>query len=448
MGSAHRAMLRDWLLFGIVFLVGVAGDTSAGVLFTPDTAAGDTSAGDTSAGDISAGDTSAGDTYAGEDDDNDYDFTQDITGENDTVIGTQKHICEVCKCKEHQNEELFLDCSTLELNKVPESLQNVNENISIVVDFSYNEITIDLSHNEIRSIGKYLVSAISKDLILLNFKDNKINVTGLNEESFSTKLNEDPFSLKFLILSDNRIHSLPPALFSRLSNLEHLDLSSNPLVDLDMNTSTAIGTATSLQSLNLQECQLSYLPNTLLSGLTLLKTLDLSNNYFQVVDPSIKLASGITSLNIDSNDIQLLDHTSFEGLDKLQNLSVSEDLYFSRIEKDAFTPLINLKTLRMIKNPSLTWIHPEAWPINEDNVEVMFTLEELLLSENRLRYLPSMLLPTFSNWKEIKVLDIQGNPWWCDCHNEWMISTLVKLIYATTPHLTPNIICAGPPKTN
>ena len=45
------------------------------------------------------------------------------------------------------------------------------------------------------------------------------------------------------------------------------------------------------------------------------------------------------------------------------------------------------------------------------------------------------------------MLDIQDNPWWCDCHNEWMISTLFKVIQAKTPELTPGITCSGPPKT-
>ena len=45
------------------------------------------------------------------------------------------------------------------------------------------------------------------------------------------------------------------------------------------------------------------------------------------------------------------------------------------------------------------------------------------------------------------MLDIQGNPWWCDCHNEWMVTTLVRIIQAKTPELTPGITCMGPPKT-
>ena len=106
----------------------------------------------------------------------------------------------------------------------------------------------------------------------------------------------------------------------------------------------------------------------------------------------------MASLALDNKHIQILDHTSFEGLENIR-----ENFSFSKIEKDTFTPLLNLEDLRIIKNPSLSWIHPEAWPTNEDNLGVMFQVQVFLLSDNNLRYLPSMLLPSFSNWDDIQV---------------------------------------------
>ena len=167
---------------------------------------------------------------------------------------------------------------------------------------------------------------------------------------------DTPFVLIDLSLTNNRIHSLPSAIFAQLGNLE--ELSFNPLGDMDDSTATAIGSVVSLHFLSLSECQLSFLPEPLLSGLTQLLRLDLSGNYFTSVDPRIRLAPSLASLALDNNHIQILDHTSFEGLENIRNLSVSENLYFSKIEKDTFTPLLNLEDLRIIKNPSLSWIHP------------------------------------------------------------------------------------------
>ena len=44
-------------------------------------------------------------------------------------------------------------------------------------------------------------------------------------------------------------------------------------------------------------------------------------------------------------------------------------------------------------------------------------------------------------------LDLQDNPWHCDCHNQWIISYLIPAINATSPELlageTPLIKCQG-----
>jgi hypothetical protein len=34
-------------------------------------------------------------------------------------------------------------------------------------------------------------------------------------------------------------------------------------------------------------------------------------------------------------------------------------------------------------------------------------------------------MPDLVNWKDLESLDIEDNPWACDCHNEWMLTELV-----------------------
>jgi hypothetical protein len=57
--------------------------------------------------------------------------------------------------------------------------------------------------------------------------DNKIDAAGLDDESFAKDMVEDDtlFVLIDVSLANNRIHSLPPAIFAQLGNLEDLDLS-------------------------------------------------------------------------------------------------------------------------------------------------------------------------------------------------------------------------------
>ena len=352
-------------------------------------------------------------------DDNDIDY--DLTGDDETVLDEESprySLCEKCRCEQPDNLPLHLDCASINLTSIPDNIQDVGDNVSITLDLSYNLLhnisslpgldvwELDLSHNKITNLDKHVFAALSKHLLHLDLSDNRISAAGLSDESLGKNMMEDdtPFVLIDLCLSNNRIHSLPPAIFSQIVNLEDLDLSFNPLGDMDESTATAIGSLVSLHYLNLQECQLTFLPETLLSGLFQLMRLDLSGNYFTSVDPRLRMVPSLATLVLDNNHIQYLDHNSFLGLENLRNLSVSENLYFSKIEKDSFSLLLNLEELRMVKNPSLSWIHPEAWPTNEDDLEVMFNVRVFLLSDNNLRYLPSMLLPTFNNWNDLEVL--------------------------------------------
>jgi len=63
-----------------------------------------------------------------------------------------------------------------------------------------------------------------------------------------------------------------------------------------------------------------------------------------------------------------------------------------------------------------------------------------------LRYLPRELLPDASNWSQLDVIDLQKNPWACDCHNEWMADTLIRQIRRATPELADGVLCWGPTK--
>ena len=82
----------------------------------------------------------------------------DLTGDNDTGIeenGPTINICDLCKCDELDKLPLHVDCSSIELEQVPGSL----ENRSVTVDFSYNDFNnisafpevkvweVDFSHN-------------------------------------------------------------------------------------------------------------------------------------------------------------------------------------------------------------------------------------------------------------------------------------------------------------
>ena len=282
---------------------------------------------------------------------------------------------------------LYLNCSHL--------------NVTVLELTSLPLAGLDLSHNLLTSPGDQLRSLLAS-LSYLDLSHNQINSAGLTDQTLRAEQGEES-NLTVLSLSHNQIQSLSSNLFSGLHRLETLDLSFNPLRQLDINTSLAIGLLGSLQFLDLRGCELRSLQEAMMAGLTSLRSLDLSDNHLRTVDPAIRAVKGLKSLVIDNNQLVMLDRTSFEGLDHIQNLSVSYNLNLTFIEEDTFTNLVHLEDLRLAHNPSLYWIHPNAWSTERNDTSSQFSLKVFSLNDNNLTYLPSMLLPTFKDWYEIEV---------------------------------------------
>ena len=143
---------------------------------------------------------------------------------------------------------------------------------------------------------------LATSLVTLNLAGNKLARHGLSDTSLQMDPEQHlfcPWLLETLSIADNRLHSLPAGLFGQLGNLQSLDLSSNPLSEMDAATIQAIGGIATLISLALADCRLASLSHGLLDGLTQLETLDLSGNPFTMIDPRLRSAPSITSLVFD-----------------------------------------------------------------------------------------------------------------------------------------------------
>jgi len=144
-------------------------------------------------------------------------------------------------------------------------------------------------------------------------------------------------------------------------------------------------------------------------------------------------------LTLDGNLFETLDESSFVGMEALEDLSISRMDTFQRIEQFAFAPLKNLTKLVMAFNPILSDIDDGAFEGLVTDVED-WKLAEIHMNDNGLARLNHGLAP----WEKVEYIDIQNNPFTCDCNLEWMALVLVKQLHQSQKLLTRNLICREP----
>ncbi|CAH1972976.1 unnamed protein product [Acanthoscelides obtectus] len=161
-----------------------------------------------------------------------------------------------------------------------------------------------------------------------------------------------------------------------------------------------------LQRIYLSRCKVSYIQSKAFNGLTNLVELDLSENKLIEVSPA-----------------------SFEGCGSLMKLYLHSNP-IKTLQKDVFSHLPLLNTLDL-SSCAISSIAPEAF-------RGLFSLEWLNLGMNKLS-----TLPVYHNLPlSLKGVQLQGNPWICDCN----ISGLQKWLKSFGFPLSSEPVCAEPPE--
>ncbi|KAL3271720.1 hypothetical protein HHI36_022191 [Cryptolaemus montrouzieri] len=186
--------------------------------------------------------------------------------------------------------------------------------------------------------------------------------------------------------------------------MEDIDLSGNPLRRLGV-LSFLVNGLIKLEVLRCQNCSLISIHEIALDGLVLLKKLDLSKNRIvRVYRDSFRHTRRLESLNLSFNRIHSLESSTFSGLYYLQEILLNDN------------QISFLKAITFEKLPSLQHIN-----LANNEFEEIFTD----YTEN---------LPEFNS-----TLDLQGNPWICDCRMEEVRKTFLRKKLLTVP-----AICAEP----
>ncbi|CAN8006038.1 unnamed protein product [Ixodes hexagonus] len=350
---------------------------------------------------------------------------------------TTNVLCASCDCKPSLEQESSEDviCSRQGLEMVPAGSQ-----------WPRNLYKFDLSHNFIKQLTTLEPSNVS----VLDLHVNSISliepgvfsvfpnlrVLDLSQNSLSS-LHMDTFkglsNLKSLNISRNNIRVLPSELFNPLVSLEQLRISYNPLRYFER---SCFSNLANLEVLEMSSVDAHSLPDGVFHTMPRLVYLDLSANSFDEVPSSaLRSAEGLKVLVISDNPIRVLNYKSFYKMSNIEELYIENMKELVSVEGDTFEYQKRMRVLYLDNNPKLTDLDLDIFGIFwRMEPPANWTLKELYLQDNNIKWIDSDVAP----WKELTVLDLQGNPLACDCNNAWLRKIPLQ------PELTVRLWCGSP----
>uniref|UniRef100_A0A1B6GM32 LRRCT domain-containing protein n=1 Tax=Cuerna arida TaxID=1464854 RepID=A0A1B6GM32_9HEMI len=305
--------------------------------------------------------------------------------------------------------------------------------------------SLDLSVNKIPDFPLLFFSSFPK-LIYLNISYNELGT--LPADSF-----HDLSKLKVLDASGIQVRTLDRKVVENLKSLNRLYLSENFLSE-----ATFVEVLPALTTLDLRHNNLTTLGDKLLSSS--LQRLVISHNRLTDLSHVFKVFNQLKSLDAGWNPSTqfpehvraglqelILDGTQLRswpaqrpGEGGIDHLSLSHIPGITALGPFAFSGILKNKNesgkcvFLKISNTSLNTIDEDAFT----DIDIC----KLDLSYNQLRWVPESLL----RWDTLVAVDLQHNPWHCDCALQWMLSTVVPSAYRTDQQLLAELRCASPPE--
>ncbi|XP_018347134.1 PREDICTED: adenylate cyclase-like [Trachymyrmex septentrionalis] len=376
-----------------------------------------------------------------------------------------------------------LDLSQNKLDNIhSDILKNLNEledldySNNLVLDFDISVLStasslskFNLSYNHMNNLEKSSENAITKlkvfdvshnNLVDLNFLDvmPELEYLNLSFNKFTTlPVNSLLYMqhLKILSVNNNQLLSLnfqnlPLSLLelyteNNLINIISFQKSLIHTLNIQNNSiSNACNNLTlleELKKLNISGNSLSDFPEVFLKNL---ETLDVSFNNLTIIPETISIKNfpNLKTFKVSGNHLKDIKIRSELNLEIFEVKFVET---FEKIDQETFLMLKEKKNscinITISSNKKLNMI--------EENVFRHMNICSLDLSNNCFTHLPSKLFninvynKNVSNLKYL--INLQGNPFICNCSSQWMLNELVPKLYITDPNLLEELRCAEPP---
>ena len=204
-------------------------------------------------------------------------------------------------------------------------------------------------------------------------------------------------SLKKLDLSGCGLRYLGWRCLERLSGLEELNLSNNPLRQLDLEFLEHM--QHSLKKLDLSGCGLRYLGSRCLERLSGLEELNLSNNPLRHLIFLKHIPHSLKKLDLSGCDLEYVNWSCLERFSGLEELNLSNN----PLRSSSVHALIHI-----IRDYTLKKLHLSGCNLSGQHLEDLKSLrrlEDLNLSNNPL---PSIKLFSSKSMLDLRTLDISG----------------------------------------
>lgn len=330
------------------------------------------------------------------------------------------------------NRLVSIDDRVFEALPKLKSLYLQNNDLPLLTEYTFTGLgslkVLDISHNQIRILKDRVFADLvaMEDLILVGN-----GVDQIREDTF-----EGLRELHTLDLSDNRLVNIPAIALKKMPRLTKVYLKENQLESIPTH---AFSTMKDLYELRLDGNHISRISETAFSDherrdTPYLSVLSLRGNRIKKV-PSEVLSqlSTLVSIDLSENPISVVDPDAFKGLSHLRSIFLNSLPLLKAVRSFAFSELDNLQSIEMHSNRELHDIADDAFVGSSK-------LRKIDLHANQLLSVSANLF----EWDKLESIDLRYNPWNCDCHLKWLPKVLSSVSTNISRHLTQDVRCEHP----